>query len=461
MRAQASHLKSIPGDAGPFPFGYTRRFLKEPLKILRERYDRYGEISWCNAYGSRIVYMIGPDANQYVVENRENSLSNEHGWGHFLGKFFNRGVMLLDFEEHRWHRRILQKAFKREALENYLSMMDETIQEALRQWSAGDGFLLRPAIKKLTLDLATKAFMGEALGAKAERVTGAFIATVNGSTSLVRFPLPGNRWSRGLKGREVLEAYFREKVPAKRHGDGADMFSELCRATSETGEQFSDEDVVNHMIFLIMSAHDTTASTLMTMMYHLAKQPEWQARIRSQCARLGGTPLTIASLDALSDVELCMKESLRLCAPVTGLPRRAIADCNYKDYFIPKGTMLMATPFFMGHMKEYWPQPERFDPERFAEPRRDDRIHRYAWMPFGGGVHKCIGLHLAEVTIKVILLRLTQQFRWSVPQDYTLPMNLIAIPTPADGLPVRLEPAVAPSQPEQAANAPSLLSAAN
>jgi cytochrome P450 len=181
------------------------------------------------------------------------------------------------------------------------------------------------------------------------------------------------------------------------------------------------------------------------MLYQLAKHPEWQARVRRQASGLWDSDLSVEALGQLTDIELCMKESLRMCAPVTGLPRVALKDCAYKHYRIPKGAMVMATPYFMGHMEEYWPRPGVFDPERFAPDRREDLIHKYAWIPFGGGVHKCIGLHLAELTIKVIVCRLAERFRWSVADDYQMPLNLISIPMPADDLPVSLRPVGPPA----------------
>jgi cytochrome P450 len=91
-------------------------------------------------------------------------------------------------------------------------------------------------------------------------------------------------------------------------------------------------------------------------------------------------------------------------------------------------------------MHEYWPEPERFDPERFAGHRREDRVHRFAWSPFGGGVHKCIGLHFAGLQVKAVLHQLLRRFRWSTAPGYQAPMDYTALPYPKDGLPVRLSP---------------------
>ena len=121
------------------------------------------------------------------------------------------------------------------------------------------------------------------------------------------------------------------------------------------------------------------------------------------------------------------------------LPRRTVRDVEYQGYYIPSGTFLTVVPYFTHYMEEYWPDPERFDPERFAEDRREDKVHPYAWVPFGGGAHKCIGLHFAEMQVKAILHRVLLRWRWSVPAGYEMPVDTSSLPVPADGLPVTLE----------------------
>ena len=433
-----SALKPVPGDRGWPLIGNTLTSLRDPIGMLRQRYDTYGPVSWTSLFGLRIVQLIGPDANQFVLLNRDNLFSNHGGWDFFIGPFFHRGIMLLDFEEHRWHRRIMQQAFTRPALEGYLERMSPRIGEGLAHWSEGP-MLVLPRLKQLTLDLATDVFMGCQLGPRAERINQAFVDTVRAGTALLRFPVPGLRWSRGLKGRRVLEALFREEIPARRAHRDNDLFSALCHATTEDGERFSDDDVVNHMIFLMMAAHDTTTITLTSLFYQLARNPDWQQRLRAESLALGKAELDYGDLESLPGIGLAMKEALRLCAPVPSLPRRTVRDVEYQGYYIPKDTFVTVAPYFTHYMEEYWPDPERFDPERFADGRREDKVHPYAWVPFGGGAHKCIGLHFAEMQVKAILHQVLCRWRWSVPAGYEMPVDTTSLPVPKDGLPVMME----------------------
>ncbi len=149
------------------------------------------------------------------------------------------------------------------------------------------------------------------------------------------------------------------------------------------------------MIFVLMAAHDTSTITLTTMAYYMAKHPEWQAAAREQSRELP-PEISYDTLDRFTVLDAIMKESLRLNAPVPGLPRRAVQDTEICGHFIPKGTYVSAIGMVSHHDPALWTDPERFDPDRFSPERAEDRVHRFAWMPFGGGVHKCIGLYFGR-----------------------------------------------------------------
>ena len=432
-----SGLRAVPGDPGPPLIGYTLRMMHDPLGFTRQRSERLGPVSWLSALGTRMVIVAGPEATGAVLQNRDKAFASGPAWSYFIGPFFHRGIMLLDFDEHLHHRRILQQAFTPERLTGYLERMNPAIDAGLSRWRPGR-LPLYPGMKQLTLDLATDIFMGGQLGPEADRVNRAFIDCVRAGTAYLRFPVPGLRWSRGLAGRRTLERFLRAQLPGKRAGAGEDLFSVLCHASAD-GRRFTDDDVVNHMIFLLMAAHDTSTITMSAMGYYLARHPEWQQRCRAESAGLGDR-LRYQDLDRLTSLDLVMKESLRLVAPVPSLPRRAVRDTAVLDYFIPAGTLVAVSPHFTHHMPEYWPDPERFDPERFAEQRREDKVHRHAWEPFGAGAHKCIGMYFASVQVKAVMHQLLSRFQWSVPRGYEAPWDFTSLPRPRDGLPVQLAP---------------------
>ena len=298
--------------------------------------------------------------------------SSTHGWGPILGLLFPRGLMLLDFEEHRLHRRALSVAFKSGPMKSYLVDLDRGIAARVKQWKAQPGeMLVYPAMKQLTLDLAATSFLGADIGPEVDEITRAFVDMVAAAVAPIRHPLPFTQMGRGVAGRKRIVAYFSEQIPLRRaRGGGDDLFSQLCQATHEDGALLSTQDVIDHMSFLMMAAHDTLTSSLTSFVGELAANPEWQARLRDEVKGLGieaNDPSSIDNLEKMPLSEMAFKEALRLKPPVPSMPRRAVRDFSFRGYDIPAGTSVGINPLFTHHMPEIWPEPEKFDPMRFTD----------------------------------------------------------------------------------------------
>jgi len=436
------HLKqTLPGEKGLPVLGHSLDFLYRPVETALRFEGKHGPVFWLSIFGMTAVVMVGPEANKRVLLDREKAFSNARGWDFFIGQFFKRGIMLLDFEEHRFHRGIMQAAFKKQALMQYVDRMNPVIEWSLNSWCEGHSrknFLVLPHIKQMTLNIATEVFMGERLGPEADAINKAFVDCVLAGTALIRYPVPGGRWHKGLKARKKLEGFFSSRVAERRRNPGPDLFSQLCLAEDENGQRFSDADVVNHMIFLMMAAHDTSTLTLSAMFYYLAKNPQWQQTLREEALALEKDAAAYADLDQFTGIEKVMKEALRLMPPVHGIPRRTVKQVEFNGVTIPEDTFIIVSPFVTHHMEKHWPNAEQFDPQRFASSVDKSQQHPYQYVPFGGGAHKCIGLHFAELQIKTIMHQVLLKYRWEVPRHYTMPINFTTLPNPADGLPVKL-----------------------
>jgi len=408
--------------------------------MMRDQYDNYGPVSEMDFIGKRWTALIGPDACEAAFRNGDKAFASGDGWGYLIGPFFDRGLMLLDFEEHHRHRRIMQSAFTRDKLEHYTEALQPAVSAGLATWEPAENFRAYPALKELTLDLATTVFMGGADLASPDelaKINKAFIDCVQSATSFIRANVPGTRWGRGIRGRAILEEFFRRHLADKRANPGTDLFSVLCQITTEDGERFSDDDVINHMIFLLMAAHDTSTITVSTMMQHLGQHPEWQQRCRDEALALPEHP-SMAELDEMTSIEMVMKESLRLVPPVPVVARKTVKETEVLGHRIPADRLVVVMMHLSHHMDELWSNPEEFDPERFADDRREDKAHRHAWDPFGGGVHKCLGMFFAGAEVTTIMHHLLRRYSWTVDPDYRAPMNYHSLPFPKDGQPVRL-----------------------
>ncbi len=201
----------------------------------------------------------------------------------------------------------------------------------------------------------------------------------------------------------------------------------------------SDEDVLDHMIFLMMAAHDTTTSTLTSLSWELARHPEWQERIREESLALGDSRPDFDALDGLESLTLAMREVLRRYPPLPVIPRTAQREFAWEGYRIPEGAMVVVSPIHSHYMTEWWDEPQRFDPERFSPARAEHQRHTHSWIPFGGGTHMCVGRRFAEAQVRLVMHQLVQRYRWSVPDGYEMPVQQAPISKPVDGLPIDLE----------------------
>lgn len=428
-------LQEVPGENG-LPFlGHSLRFKRNCNQLYNEMYERYGPVYYSKFLGTKAVTLLSPEGNEFVLLDRAGNFSSRKAWNMSLGNLFPNGLMLRDGTDHRQHRRLLSAPFKAQALATYVDAMSPHIEASIADWQAQAKFRFYSGIKQLTLELAANIFLGETLSDETEQINQAFVDVVEASMAIVRYPLPGSKYQRGLSGRRHLEEYFRRKIQQKRRSIDADMFSQICRATDEEGRHFTDQEIIDHMIFLMMAAHDTTTSSLSSVTYALAKNPIWQARLR---AEHGEKSPSYESLLQMQETECVFKESLRLYPPLPTIPRTAIRECEFENYQIHAGDQVHVSPYFTQRLASIWSHPEQFDPQRFAPDRAEGKTHKHAWIPFGGGAHKCLGLKFADLQVKLVLVHLLRAYHLELPAEYQMPYQPAPIGKPTDLLPLGL-----------------------
>ncbi len=437
-RQRKGALDHIPGSNGLPLVGNTFKLLADPIAFSEGMAARYGLVYRNRALGGTGVNLLGPDANELILFDRDKIFSSEQGWGPLLNMLFPRGLMLMDFDKHRADRKTLSVAFKPEPMRHYATELDAGIQVAIGGW-AGQTLRFYDVVKKLTLDLAATSFLGVPLGAEADRINQAFVDEVQASVSPIRQPWPGTQMRKGVKARAYLVDFFEREIPARRTGDGPDFFSQFCRATDDDGAPLTALAIADHMNFLMMAAHDTITSSATSLVMLLARNPDWQERLREEVAALDPAVPMTEQLDRLVLTEYAFKESLRMMPPVPSIPRRALKDFSFGGFDIPAGTSVNTGITYTHRMAEYWPDPERFDPLRFT-PEASKGRHRFAWVPFGGGAHMCIGLHFATMQMRLLIAHLLTRYRIEAAAGSGDAWQVFPIPRPKDGLPVTFVP---------------------
>ncbi|QFU76619.1 cytochrome P450 [Halioglobus maricola] len=436
------NLDHIPGRYG-LPFvGDTFRFVLKPFETLDQRYREYGPVSKISMTFQKMVVALGPEFVQQLTLDSSQSFSAQMGWDGPLGDFFAGGLLMKDFAEHKFHRRIMQTAFKVDAMRQYVDIMNPIIDEQVAGWSDVEGFHFYPNVKTLLLDVGAKVFLGlDMEGEETRTLNQAFLDLNEGPLALIRKDWPGLQYRKGMDGRRALERYFTELAPRRRGQTGTDMATFFANEKSEDGEYFSDKVVGDHLIFLLLAAHDTTTSALTMASYYLANDQAWQDRLREEVATLGRQGLSYDDLGSnVTDLDHCFKETLRLNPPVPMYQRRTVKEVELGGYTLAPHTLVQTSPLYTMRMKEWWQDPHSFDPDRFA--RNEHKQHSFLWAPFGGGAHKCIGLHFADMLFKCTMAQVLTRYRIRFAKEGQFPAKIQHFPfaKPMDDLPLVLEP---------------------
>ena len=439
QRPVNQQLEDVPGDLGwPF-FGNVFELVRDPYGLVDRLYRAHGPVARTRFAGLQSVLCIGADINRRIYLDPDGDFSPMMGYAEILGQFYGGGLLMRDFDDHRVHRRLFQTAFKNEAMRHYTDVINAVMARSIASWERQPDFHFFPNIKTTLLDIAAQTFLGidDLHGDEAQRVAQVFVTIAEGMLGVIHWdsPLaPFTKWRRGKEAKRYMEHYLRSQIPARRAGDKRDIFSLVCRERDEQGHYFSDDDIAAHINFLLFAAHDTTTSNLCYIMQYLGQDPALQQRARAESLALGKPLLEFDDLPAMEEMDKIHHEALRMNPSVMMMNRRTIREVELEGVRIPADTILAVFPQYTHRMARHWDAPEKFDPERFSPARAEHKRHPFQYIPFGGGAHKCIGMHFAGMIVKCFMHQMLLSYEWQVPAGYR-PVHLaFPLPRQADGL---------------------------
>lgn len=425
----------IPGDL-KLPFvGSTLEFAQDINALIVRNWRRYGDVFKIRVLGENIIALAGPEANKMILHDNQEDFLSKKGWDFVIGDLFKNAIMLTDGEQHARYRRIMQCAFHKDPMMGYLEVIEAEVCKYLdSEIAIHDGKLITyPAMVRLTMLIAGKLFFGVQFD---QKHLDAIMDVTHASMSPLHLEIPYTTYWKGMQARKALTEFYRDKIKKNRNNPGDDMFAQMCVAHSDKGEYFTDEEIINQMIFLMMASHDTTTSTLTSMIYETARQPYWQERMREESIDFYHKgPLNYNRLKEMKDINLVFLEALRLHPALVVLPRYATKDFVFDGYAIPAGTRVAISTYATHIRPDIYTLPLQFDPERFNDERAEHKKVAYSFVPFGGGKHLCIGKYFAEMEAKVVMSHFVKRFQWTIPDGYVMryapPLN-----HPRDGLPI-------------------------
>jgi cytochrome P450 len=411
---------TIPGPKG-LPL------LGSVIDMTRDRLDFYGRLG---AYGpiSRFffgrfpVYLLNhPDLIQEVLVSRRDDVWKAPFERQRLSRWLGLGLLTSEGDFHRRQRRLAQPAFHYGRIQSYADTMVRATSAMLEQWHDGEVRDVDRDMSRLTMEIVGLTLFGAQVSDDtAARVTAALEMLQKASLSVVEsmlpipsmIPLPSRVAIR--RGKAELDAVIRPIIAARRASgdDRGDLLSMLLLARDEaTGEHMNDTQVRDEVVTIFLAGHETTANTLTWAWHLLSRHPEVAARLHDELDTvLGERAPTLADLPRLSFTEMVVKETLRMYPPAWLLaPRQAQVDMQIGGYQLAAGSVFLISPYVSHRNPEFFPEPGRFDPERFSE-EREKEIPKYAYVPFGAGAHVCIGNSFAMMEARLLLATIAQCF---------------------------------------------------
>jgi cytochrome P450 len=413
---------SPPGPRDWF-FGLTLglRSLREPLVFLQEMARKYGDIAYVHVGPYRTYVINHPNLIREVLVSKGKSFVKWEAQKRVFRKIDGEGLINTEGDFWLRQRRLIQKAFQHRRLGRYAEMTVELTRRRLDRWTAGVPINLDDDLSQLALEVVGQTMFGVDLheqaawlGEVAETLRETFIREFLAPIPLPDWlPLPSKRRMR--RAIHQLDTFITGIVRDRRASgeDKGDLLSMLLLAVDEQGDGtgMSDRQARDEAVTLFNAGHDSTSAALTWTCYFLARDAGLQERLREELQTvLAGRAATFEDLPRLTFADTVVKESLRLCPPTSALfTRQALAEVEIGGYQLARGSLVAISPYVIQRDPRWFPEPVRFDPDRFA-PGRVENIPEYAFIPFGAGPHVCIGNTFALMEITLIVATVVQRF---------------------------------------------------
>jgi len=405
-RPQAARRDPFPPGPRGSSLGQAIRYSRDPLGFLAEHQRRYGDIFTIRfPYFGKIVYVARPDLVKALFTGSPGDFHAGEANATVLEPALGpNSVLTLDDAPHMRQRKLLLPPFHGERIERYGELIVEMTRQEMESWPVGEPFAMRPHTQRITLAVIMRAVFGVHDEQRLVRFEGLIDDFARRVGVITSFPFlrrnlgPFSPWSRFQRSRAALDEFIYEEIKLRRaepgHEERDDVLSLLLGARDEDGEPMSDEELRDELVTVLGAGHETTATGLAWAVELLNRNPAVLAKLRDSIA--AGEEDYLAAT---------VKEVLRARPVIVDVARKLKAPATIGGYELEPGTFVLAAIAALHYREDVFPEPYELRPERFLEGKADN----YAWIPFGGGIRRCIGAAFAEYEMRTILREFVQR----------------------------------------------------
>jgi cytochrome P450 len=450
-RTSASSSDRLPPGPPGYPLvGNIPSLARDPLAFLSDVGRQYSDVARVDVGPKDIFLLNHPDHIHRVLREESDRYVRGGGVWEVLSLLFGKGLAVTDGEVWKRQRRLLQPQFRPKHLGGLVPTMTSAIERELVRWQAlagrGERLDLAVEMNRFSMGVFLTAMFGSVITpADAELASASMSAALAHVQTRMLFhwlpswmPVPGGK--KFQRAMESLDTIVRALIAQREDDRGADDLLALLRsARSEGGQGMSSEVLRDEVLTFFIAGSETTATAMIWTLALLCQHPEVESRLREELrAVLGDRDPSHEDLPKLTYTSMVIQESMRVYPPVWIIIRQATVEGRLGEHVIPQGSFVAVLPHVVHRHRDFWSDPDVFDPERFAAGK-GARRHACAYIPFGVGPHQCIGNNFALMEATLMLTMILQRFVLSLAPGYQPKPVLLDTMRPAGGLPVTLE----------------------
>ncbi len=426
-------LSLPPGPKGRFLLGSLIEISRDWLGFYRGCVKEHGDVVRVHIAHVPIYLLVHPrDIESVLVTNAANfSKSVDY---RALARVLGKGLLTSEGEFWQRQRGLIQPAFHRQNILAYAAIMTKAARSMLDSWKNQKERNIHEDMMRVTLEIVAQCLFGAEVSDAAERVGKAMDVVmnrfvINASQSFLfpfdipLFLVPKERRAI-VELNEIIGGIIRQRRALNQPRE--DLLDMLLRARDADGKPMSDVQLRDEVMTLFLAGHETTAIALSWACYLIAQNPDVEERLAEELRTVLGDRIpTPEDLGQLPYTEMVLKEALRLYPAVWGIGRRAKAECELGGYCVPAGSNIFILQWLTQRDARFFPDPERFDPERWRDdPVRSGKIPRFAYFPFGGGPRVCVGASFGMMEGMLLLAMIQQNYHLEMIAGH--PVELLA-----------------------------------
>jgi cytochrome P450 len=425
-----------PGPKGRFLLGSLVELSRDWLGFYKQCAEEYGDVVHVRLAHVSVYLLVHPRDIETVLVTQAGNFTKSADY-RALARVLGNGLLTSEGEFWKRQRGLIQPAFHRQNIFAYAQVMTEAASRMLDSWKNEEERNIHDDLMSVTLQIVAQCLYGAEVSGSAERVGQAMEVVmqrfvINASLALLFFfDMPvflARREQRAIRDLDkIIGGIIRKRRSSNEPRE--DLLDMLLRARDADGHPMSDTQLRDEVMTLFLAGYETTAIALSWACYLIAQNPHVATKLAEELQTvLGGRVPTPDDLPRLRYTEMVLKEAMRLYPAVWGIGRKAIADCELGGYRIPAGSNLFILQWRTQRDARFFPDPERFDPERWRDdPVRSGKIPRFAYFPFGGGPRVCVGASFAMMEATLLLAILHQRFKLELVPSH--PIELLATVT--------------------------------